>query len=90
MVLDFASLSPRGESMLRAHRADLELLRRALHEAETPYADVVEAVCTQLPRLRRRDLTIVGQAWDAGPPQEEVGLEPFAPPDYMAGAGMRP
>ena len=90
MVLDFASLSPRGESMLRAHRADLELLRRALHEAETPYADVVGAVCTQLPRLRRRDLTIVGQAWDAGPPQEEVGLEPFAPPDYMAGAGMRP
>jgi nitrate reductase delta subunit len=90
MVLDFASLSPRGESMLRAHRADLEMLRRALHEAETPYADVVEAVCTQLPRLRRRDLTIVGQAWDAGPPQEEVGLEPFAPPDYMAGAGMRP
>lgn len=90
MVLDFASLSPRGESMLRAHRADLELLRRALQEAETPYADVVEAVCTQLPRLRRRDLTIVGQAWDAGPPQEEVGLEPFAPPDYMAGAGVRP
>ena len=24
-------------------------------------------------------------AWETGPPREEVGLEPFAPPDYLAG-----
>ena len=29
MVLDFADLCPRGERLLHAHRADLELLRRA-------------------------------------------------------------
>jgi nitrate reductase molybdenum cofactor assembly chaperone NarJ/NarW len=89
MVLDFAALSRRGESMLRAHRADLELLRRALMKAQTPYADVLEAVCAQLPRLGRRDLSLVSQAWEQGPPKEEVGLEPFAPPDYMTGAGAR-
>ena len=50
MVLDFAALAPRGETLLRAHRADLELLRRALEQAATPYADVVAAVCAQLPR----------------------------------------
>jgi nitrate reductase molybdenum cofactor assembly chaperone NarJ/NarW len=87
MVLDFAALSSRGESMLRAHRADLELLRRALTQAQTPYAGVLDAVCAQLPRLGRRDISLVSQAWDAGPPKEEVGLEPFAPPDYLTGAG---
>ena len=87
MVLDFAALSARGEAMLRAHRADLELLRRALKEAETPYADVLNAVCAQLPRLGRRDVSLVDRAWTDGPPKEEVGLEPFAPPDYMTGAG---
>ena len=36
MVLDFAALCPRGERLLHAHRADLELLRRALVKAGTP------------------------------------------------------
>jgi nitrate reductase delta subunit len=89
MVLDFAALSGRGESMLRAHRADLELLCRALDQAGTPYADVLHAVCAQLPRLGRRDASLVERAWTDGPPKEEVGLEPFAPPDYLTGAGAR-
>ena len=50
MVLDFAALAPRGEKLLRAHRADLELLRRALDQAATPYVDVVAAICALLPR----------------------------------------
>lgn len=87
LVLDFAALSPRGEALLRAHRADLELLRRAVHEAKTPYADVVEAVCAQLPKLGRREAALVSQAWEKGPPEEEVGLEPFAPPEYLTGQG---
>jgi len=85
MVLDFAALTPRGEKLLRAHRADLELLRKALDEAGTPYADLVGAVCAQLPRLGRTELGLVAQAWDKGPPGEEVGLEPFAPPGYLTG-----
>jgi nitrate reductase molybdenum cofactor assembly chaperone NarJ/NarW len=87
MVLDFAALTPRGQRLLHAHRADLELLRRALAKAETPYADVVDAVCAQLPKLGRREIGQVLKAWESGPPREEVGLEPFAPPNYLTGYG---
>jgi len=85
VVLDFAAVAPRGEDLLRRHRSDLELLRRALHEAGTPYARLVDAVCAQLPRLGRRDLLRVRAAEQQGPPAEDVGLEPFAPPGYLTG-----
>ena len=85
LVLDFAALHPRGEKLLRAHRADLELLLRALRDAPSPYADVIEAVCAQLPALRRPDQALVRRFWESGPPAEEVGLEPFAPPGYLTG-----
>jgi nitrate reductase molybdenum cofactor assembly chaperone NarJ/NarW len=83
LVLDFAALHPRGEKLLRAHRADLELLLRALRDASSPYADVIDAVCAQLPALRRLDQVLVRKFWESGPPAEEVGLEPFAPPEYL-------
>jgi nitrate reductase molybdenum cofactor assembly chaperone NarJ/NarW len=86
LVLDFAALHPRGERLLRAHRTDLELLLRALRQAGSPYAGVIEAVCALLPALRKRDLTIVANAWADGPPAEEVGIEPFAPPAYLEGS----
>jgi len=86
LVLDFAALHPRGEQLLRAHRADLELLLRALRQAESPYADVVAALCAQLPGLRKPDLARVSRAWEQGPPAEDVGLDPFAPPGYLSGA----
>lgn len=85
LVLDFAGLHPRGEKLLGAHRGDLELLRRALRQARSPYAEVIEAVCAQLPALRKPDLARIRQAWQDGPPAEDVGLEPFAPPGYLAG-----
>jgi nitrate reductase delta subunit len=83
MVLDFAAAHPRGEKLLRAHRADLELLLRALRDAGSPYADVVAGVCAVLPGLRRPDLALVRRLAEQGPPGEEVGLEPFAPPSYL-------
>ena len=90
MVLEFAALTSRGQRLLRSRRADLELLRRALAQAQSPYEDVVVAVCAQLPRLSRGELTRVLAAWESGPPREEVGLEPFAPPDYLAGYRAEP
>ncbi|WP_300610250.1 nitrate reductase molybdenum cofactor assembly chaperone [Trebonia sp.] len=86
LVLEFAALHPRGEKLLRAHRADLELLLRALREVPSPYAHVVGAVCAQLPALRRPDQALVRRFWESGPPAEEVGLEPFAPPEYLGNA----
>lgn len=85
MVLDFAALCPRGQRLLAGHRTDLELLRRALVKAESPYADVVAAVAANLPKLGKYELDQVRAAWESGPPGEEVGLEPFAPPEYLAG-----
>lgn len=87
IVLDFAALCPKGERLLASHRTDLELLRRALVKAESPYADVVTAVTAALPKLGKQELGKVRAAWEAGPPAEEVGLEPFAPPDYLSGYG---
>jgi nitrate reductase delta subunit len=87
MVLDFAAAHPRGEKLLRAHRADLELLLRALRDAGSPYADAVAGVCAVLPALRRPDLALVRRLAEQGPPGEDVGLEagtaPFAPPSYL-------
>lgn len=85
MVLDFAALAPRGESLLRAHRFDLELARVALRDAKTPYADVIDGVCAPLPKLGRREAAQVQKVWQDGPPEEDVGLEPFAPPGYLDG-----
>jgi nitrate reductase molybdenum cofactor assembly chaperone NarJ/NarW len=90
LVLDFAALTPRGEALLHAHRADLELLRRALHQAGTPYAHVTDAVCARLPRPGPRDLALIRQFWGQEPPSEQVGLQPFAPPEYLTGQGVRP
>ena len=84
MVLDFAALHPRGEKLLRSHRADLELLLRALRDAESAYAGVIEAVCAQLPALRRPGQALAERFWDSGPPAEDVGPEPFALPGYLA------
>lgn len=87
MVLDFAALCERGRRLLHGHRTDVELLRRALEAAESPYAEVVAAVAASLPALGRRELRQVLSAWQSGPPTEEVGLEPFAPPEYLTGYG---
>lgn len=89
LVLDFAALSPRGEALLVSHRGDLELLRRALERQQSPYVSLVQAVQTQLPSLGRREIAQVTRAWSEGPPQEEVGLEPFAPPEYLTGTEVR-
>lgn len=87
MVLDFASLCERGQRLLHGHRSDLELLRRALEEAESPYSELMAAVLATLPGLGRRELRQVLTAWQSGPPTEDVGLEPFAPPEYLSGYG---
>ncbi|MGH3970091.1 MAG: nitrate reductase molybdenum cofactor assembly chaperone [Mycobacterium sp.] len=87
MVLDFAALCPRGQRLLSGHRGDLELLRRNLAKAESPYADVVAAVIADLPGLGKRELEQVRATWESGPPREDVGLEPFAPPEYLSGYG---
>jgi nitrate reductase delta subunit len=89
LVLEFASMNRRGAELLTSHRADLELLRKALDDAQSPYAHLVAAVQAGLPSLGRREAAQVARAWSEGPPAEEVGLEPFAPPEYLTGTEAR-
>jgi nitrate reductase delta subunit len=85
LVLEFAALAPdgAGETLLREHRASLELLRSSLHEADSPYAHLLDALCAGLPRLSALEREHVRRLAEGGPPEEQVGLQPFAPPEVM-------
>ena len=86
VVLEFAATADpeAGRQLLLDHRAGIELLRLALDESGSPYAHVLQAV-TRDPAARcaatsaRRSARLAAE----GPPAEEVGLAPFAPPEYM-------
>jgi nitrate reductase molybdenum cofactor assembly chaperone NarJ/NarW len=90
VVLEFAATGDarRGESLLQEHRAAVELIRLALEERGSPYADVLHAVCATLPPVRAEDREAALRLAQQGPPTEDVGLDPygatpFAPPEYI-------
>lgn len=85
VVLEFAATGDpeRGYRMLCEYRAGLEVLRLALHDAGSPYVDVALLVTATLPPLAVSDTEAVLRLAAEGPPAEEVGLEPFAPPEFM-------
>jgi nitrate reductase molybdenum cofactor assembly chaperone NarJ/NarW len=66
-----------GLALLQEHRAGVELLRLALRDARSPYAEVVEAVCVLLPGPSPQDRAAAQRLAQAGPPTETVGLEPY-------------
>jgi nitrate reductase molybdenum cofactor assembly chaperone len=76
VVLEFAATADlrQGLRLLSEHRAGLELLRLALTEARSPWADVLDAVSATLPPLAGRDHDAVSRLIAEGPPEEEVGL----------------
>jgi hypothetical protein len=76
-------------SRLREHRPALELLRASLQERSTTYAHVLEAVCTILGEPSAADRLHAIKLAAGGPPQELVGLEPFAPPEIAPTSGAR-
>jgi nitrate reductase delta subunit len=55
----------------------------ALADAGSPYVDVLDVIRAVLPEPAPRDLDRALALARSGPPEEEVGLEPFAPPEYM-------
>ena len=91
VVLEFAATGDReaGIKLLLEHRAGLELLRLALLDAGSAYAGVLVAVRATLPPLQGEDRAAVARLAAEGPPGEEVGLQPFAPPSYMPATGAR-
>jgi nitrate reductase molybdenum cofactor assembly chaperone NarJ/NarW len=84
LVCEVAARTPAtGLALLRDNRAGIELLRIALDEAHSAYVDVLDTIRAVLPEPAPQDLQRALELARTGPPAEEVGLEPFAPPEYM-------
>jgi nitrate reductase delta subunit len=81
LVLEYAAIADPvdGPVLLQEYRASIELLRFALLDADTPYAGVIEAVCSVLPGVSPADRAAVHRMAAAGPPREEVGLDAYDP-----------
>jgi nitrate reductase molybdenum cofactor assembly chaperone NarJ/NarW len=95
LVLEFASEVPEeGLPMLAENRAAIEVIRRSLLHDSNPHAHLVEALIFFLPELDEETVAEMRKLIVQGPPQESVGLEPYAadaPPgnpfDKEGGAG---
>jgi nitrate reductase molybdenum cofactor assembly chaperone NarJ/NarW len=84
VVLEFAAGDPAtGSRLLTEHRAGLELLRLALTDDHAPWAHVLDSVSATLPALAGDDRAAVARLAAEGPPEEQVGLDPYAPPQFL-------
>lgn len=87
LMLEFAALVPKaGEELLAQHKVSIELVRASLDAERSPWAPALDLVAAMLPGMTAREVAKLRRLAASGPPTEEVGLEPFAPPE-MLGAG---
>lgn len=81
IVLEYAAVADpvQGAELLQEYRASIELLRMALEEDKSPYADVITSICRTLPgpspKTRTEVMEMVGL--NNIQPTESVGLEPY-------------
>lgn len=80
VVLEYAATVDQqlGWQLLLDHRAGVELLRLSLRDAGSRWADALEAVSATMPPLTGDERSAVQRLAAEGPPEEEVGLAPFA------------
>jgi nitrate reductase molybdenum cofactor assembly chaperone NarJ/NarW len=90
VVLEYAATVDQrlGWGLLTDHRAGLELLRMALRDEGSPWAAAVELVTGTLPALRGDEMDAVRRLAAEGPPEEEVGLTPYATPAFDPGPAV--
>ncbi|WP_298509932.1 nitrate reductase molybdenum cofactor assembly chaperone [uncultured Nocardioides sp.] len=90
VVLEFAATGDQttGRQLMLDHRAGLELLRMSLRDLGSPWAGVVETVSGTLPPLRGDEVEAVRRLAAEGPPEEEVGLTPYATPGFDPGPAV--
>jgi len=88
LVLEFAATIDllEGERLLAEHVPVLELLRLSLLDNGSPYASVLTAVLATLPPISTADRRRIAELAAQGPPDEDVGLEPFAMDPLTSGA----
>ncbi len=89
LMLELADmLDPAGaQELLGEFRAAIELAAAALRERGTPYMHLFAALSALLGPASDQDLDGVTRLAAQGPPAEDVGLEPFAPPELKPTAG---
>lgn len=90
VVLEFAAAVDhlQGERLLCEHVPVLEVLRLSLQESESPYAGLIGSVLATLPPISAADRRRIADLAGQGPPEEDVGLEPFAM-DPLTAEGRR-
>ena len=88
MLLEFGATADVAGArvLLLEHRAGLELLRLSLRDTHSPWASLIDAVTATLPPLRGEERDAVRRLAAEGPPEEDVGLAPFANPQFSPGA----
>jgi nitrate reductase molybdenum cofactor assembly chaperone NarJ/NarW len=88
VVLEYAATvdQVRGRDLVLDHRAGLELLRLSLQDRQSPWVSLLDALTATLPPLRGEERDAVRRLAAEGPPEEEVGLAPFAAPQFSPGA----
>jgi nitrate reductase delta subunit len=86
VLLEFGATADLASArrLLLDHRAGLEVLRLSLEGLRSPYADLVQAVCTTLPPIDGEGLEAVRRLAEQGPPEEEVGMTPYGTPGFDA------
>jgi nitrate reductase delta subunit len=80
-MLELAAVSPAGAAVLSEHRAALDALRGDLAEDQSVFTGAVHAVTDVLGNASRSQRDLLRRYRAQGPPSEQVGLEPFAPPE---------
>jgi nitrate reductase molybdenum cofactor assembly chaperone NarJ/NarW len=90
LVLEFAATIDQlqGERLLGEHVPVLELLRLSLADSGSAYASVLAAILATLPPISTADRRRIAELAAEGPPEEDVGLEPFAM-DPLTSGGRR-
>lgn len=85
VMLEFAAMAPvpSGRDLLERHRPAIELIRDSLANEDSPWVELFDVVREELPGLSKRQIARIRRLAANGPPTEEVGLEPFAPPEVM-------
>lgn len=88
LMLQFAAAAPppAGSDLLENWRAALELVRKALHDQDRPQAVLLDVISATLPKIGPNVQKVVEKLLAEGPPEEEVGLEPFGPGNEMPAA----
>lgn len=85
MMLEFAARAPEpaGLEMLEAWRPSIELIRRTLRDAGRDQVAILDLVSAVLPKLGGGVEKAIARLLAEGPPDEDVGLEPYGPDSEM-------